>query len=41
MIHANAILHDKNNRFKIETECEGPTVLANRMLRPNSKHQNF
>ena len=27
MIHANAILHDKNNRFEIETECEGPTVL--------------
>ena len=27
MIHANAILHDKNNRFDIENECEGPTVL--------------
>ena len=27
MIHANAILHDKFNRFKIENECKGPTVL--------------
>jgi len=27
MIHANAIIHDKNKRFDIEQECAGPTAL--------------
>ena len=27
MIHANAIIHDKNKRFDIEQECKGPTAL--------------
>ena len=27
MIHANAIIHDKNNRFDIEQNCNGPNAI--------------